>query len=150
VVTDPLGNVVTAVNDYRILAPARLADANGAVSEAVFDALGMVAATARRGRPGDARGSAVDGTEPDLDAATVAAYLDDPLGAGPALLGGASTRLVYDLFAFARTRDEAQPHPPVAATLSRENYGKRPGTRAGSPDPAGARLLRRFRPRAAT
>ena len=121
-VADPFGNVVTAVNDYRVLAPARLTDANGAVSEVAFDALGLVAAAARRGRPGDARGSALDGAEPDLDAATVAAYLDDPLGAAPALLGGASTRVVYDLFAFARTRDQAQPQPPAAATLSRESY----------------------------
>jgi RHS repeat-associated protein len=121
-VTDPLGNAVTAVNDYRVLAPARLTDANGAVSEVAFDALGMVAATARRGRPGDTRGSALDGVEPDLDAATVAAYLDDPLGVAPALLGGASSRVVYDLFAFYRTREEAQPQPPAAATLSRESY----------------------------
>jgi RHS repeat-associated protein len=121
-VTDPLGNAVTAVNDYRVLAPARLTDANGAVSEAAVDALGLVTATARRGRPGDTRGSALDGVEPDLDAATVAAYLDDPLGTAPALLGGASTRLVYDLFAFFRTRDDAQPQPPAAATLSRESY----------------------------
>jgi len=121
-VTDPLGNAATVVNDYRVLAPARLTDANGAVSEAAFDTLGMVAATARCGRPGDTRGSAVDGVEPDLDAATVAAYLDDPLGAAPALLGGASTRVVYDLLAFYRTRDQAQPQPPAAATLSRESY----------------------------
>jgi RHS repeat-associated protein len=88
-----------------------------------FDALGMVAATARRGRPGDPRGSTVDGLDPDPHTATIAAYLADPLGAAPALLGNASTRIVYDLFAYARTRADAQPRPPVAATLARESYG---------------------------
>ncbi|MEU4419672.1 SpvB/TcaC N-terminal domain-containing protein [Actinoplanes sp. NPDC024001] len=117
-VTDPLGNTVTVVNDYRVLAPARLTDPNGAVSEALFDALGMVAATARRGRPGDPRGSALDGVDPDLDDATVAAYLADPVGAAAELLGAAGSRIVHDLFAYARSGAD----PPVAATLVRESY----------------------------
>ena len=121
-VTDALGNTVSAANDYRMLAPVRLTDPNGAVSEAMFDALGMVAATARRGRPGDPRGSTLDGVDPDPDDAVVAAYLADPVGAAAALLGGASTRLVYDPFGYARTSSDARPQAPVAATLARESY----------------------------
>jgi RHS repeat-associated protein len=121
-VTDPLGNAVTAVNDYRVLAPRRVTDPNGAVSEVAFDALGLVAATARRGRPGDPRGSTLDGLDPDPDDTAVAAYLADPLGAATMLLGGASTRIVYDLFGYARTSGDPQPQPPVAASLTRETY----------------------------
>ncbi|GIF68466.1 hypothetical protein Ais01nite_65010 [Asanoa ishikariensis] len=125
-VTDALGNTVTAANDYRVLAPVRVTDPNGAVSEALFDALGMVAATARRGRPGDPRGSTLEGVDPDPADTTVAAYLADPVGAAAALLGGAGTRLVYDLFAYARTSGEAQPRAPVSATLARESYDGEP------------------------
>ncbi|HEU4425053.1 MAG TPA: SpvB/TcaC N-terminal domain-containing protein [Pilimelia sp.] len=125
-VTDALGNTVSAANDYRVLAPVRLTDPNGAVSEATFDALGMVAATARRGRPGDPRGSTLNGVDPDPADTAVAAYLADPVGAAAALLGGASTRLVYDLFAYTRTSGDAQPQAPVTATLARESYDGEP------------------------
>jgi RHS repeat-associated protein len=121
-VTDPLGNAVTADNDYRVLAPRRVTDPNGAVSEVAFDALGLVAATARRGRSGDPRGCSLDGLDPDLDDAAVAAYLADPVGTAPALLGAAGTRIVYDLFGYARTSGDAQPQPPVAAALGRQTY----------------------------
>ncbi|TNH27810.1 hypothetical protein FHG89_17035 [Micromonospora orduensis] len=121
-VIDPLGNDVAAVNDYRVLAPRQLTDPNGAVSEVAFDALGQVAVAARRGRPGDPRRCTLDGAEADLDDSTVAAYLTDPRGAAPALLGGAGSRIVYDLFAYARTSGDEQPQAPMAATLVRESY----------------------------
>ncbi len=38
------------------------------------------------------------------------------------ILQGATTRLVYDLFAFERTRNQARPHPPVVYTLTRETH----------------------------
>jgi RHS repeat-associated protein len=121
-VTDPLGKVTAAVHDYRVLAPRLLTDPNGNRSEVAFDALGLVAGTARRGKPDEAVGATLDGFEPDVDEATVAAYFADPLGAAAPLLTGASSRVLYDLFAYDRTKDDAQPRPAVAATLARETY----------------------------
>src|SRR6185437_5670220 len=102
------GKVTAAVHDYRVLAPRLLTDPNGNRSEVAFDALGLVAGTARRGKPDEAVGATLDGFEPDADEATVAAYLADPLGAAAPLLAGASSRVLYDLFAYDRTKDDAQ------------------------------------------
>ncbi|CAN98730.1 Rhs family protein [Sorangium cellulosum So ce56] len=55
-VTDPLSNVVEAVPDYRVLAPLKLTDANGNVSEVRFDALGRVTLLAVMGKPGAGEG----------------------------------------------------------------------------------------------
>ncbi|AUX35897.1 MULTISPECIES: SpvB/TcaC N-terminal domain-containing protein [Sorangium] len=55
-VTDPLSNVVDAVPDYRVLAPRKLTDANGNVSEVRFDALGRVTLLAVMGKPGAGEG----------------------------------------------------------------------------------------------
>jgi RHS repeat-associated protein len=115
---DAVGNTVDAVNDYRVLQPWLLVDPNGNRGEAAFDALGMVVGTAMRGKVGERVGDSLTGFEPDLDAAAVAAHLADPLAAPHALLGAATTRLVYDLFAFRRDGS-----PAVVATLSRETSG---------------------------
>src|SRR5207302_1221190 len=50
------------------------------------------------------------------------ALLADPLVVPGAILAGASSRLVYDLFAYQRTRDVPQPAPPVVYTLLRETH----------------------------
>src|SRR6185369_3996374 len=47
---DALDNVVSAINDYRVLAPAELTDPNLNRSAVAFDALGMVIATAVMGK----------------------------------------------------------------------------------------------------
>ncbi|MGF7239041.1 MAG: SpvB/TcaC N-terminal domain-containing protein, partial [Frankia sp.] len=54
---------------------------------------------------------------------TVAAYLRGPLADPAPLLGGADTRVLYDLFAYLRTGSD----PAVVATLTRETFG--PATR---------------------
>ena len=48
--TDPVGNVVRAAYDYRVLAPFEVTDPNGNRAQARFDALGMVVATAVMGK----------------------------------------------------------------------------------------------------
>ena len=71
---DPLGNVTRAVNDYRVLAPSELTDANLNRIQVAFDALGMVIATAVMGK-----------------------------AAGPVegdTLANPTTRLVYDILRF--------------------------------------------------
>ncbi|MET8454397.1 RHS repeat-associated core domain-containing protein [Streptomyces sp. NPDC005209] len=119
---DPVGNVVTAENDYRVLKPHLVTDANGNRTEAVFDSLGLVAATAVMGKATESLGDSTAGLTLDPTDGQVADYLRDPLADPHTLLAGATTRLVYDLFAYHRTRASARPAPPVVATLSRETH----------------------------
>ncbi|WP_052423585.1 SpvB/TcaC N-terminal domain-containing protein [Nonomuraea candida] len=120
---DAMGNRVTAErNDYRVLRPSQVADPNGNRTEAAYDALGFVAATAVRGKPEENAGDSLAGLEPDPTGEQIAALLDSPLADPHAMLGRASTRLVYDLFAYHRTADRPDPQPAVVCTLARETH----------------------------
>jgi RHS repeat-associated protein len=131
---DALGNAVTAGrrntagalvangNDYRVLQPGLVMDPNRNRSEVLFDALGLVTATAVMGKPNQQLGDSLRGVESDLSELVVVSHLQDPLDDPQSILGGATTRLVYDLFAYVRTRGDAQPQPPVVYTLAREAH----------------------------
>lgn len=119
---DALDNVATAVHDYRVLQPRLLTDANGNRAEAAFDALGLVVGTAVMGKTSGSEGDSLAGFLADLDESVALAQLADPLADPHAVLGPASTRLVYDLFAYLRSRDEPQPQPAVVHTLARETH----------------------------
>lgn len=134
---DALGNRVTAGHrrpdgsldttqpsglDYRVLQPWLVMDPNRNLSTVAFDALGLVVGTAVCGKPGEGIGDTLEGFGPDLTDAVVLADLDDPLIDPHSLLGGATTRLVYDLWAFHRTRDQADPAPMAVHTLRRETH----------------------------
>jgi RHS repeat-associated protein len=119
---DALGNVASAVYDYRVLQPRLMTDPNGNRAEVAFDTLGMVVGTAVMGKTREVKGDSLDGFVADLDDATVLAHLADPLTDPHAILQRASTRLVVDLFAYTRTRDEAQPQPAVVYALARETH----------------------------
>ncbi|GIF45860.1 RHS repeat-associated protein [Asanoa ferruginea] len=114
---DPVGNVVTADNDYRVLRAALVTDPNGNRTATAYDLLGMVAGTAVLGKPGELSGDSLDGFEPDPDDAAVLAHLADPLAEPHPLLRDATSRFVYDLFAY--VRDSA---PAAVATISRETH----------------------------
>ena len=58
--TDALGNVVEAVNEYRVLQPVQITDPNGNRSAARFDGLGMVVATAILGKEGAGEGDTLE------------------------------------------------------------------------------------------
>jgi RHS repeat-associated protein len=132
--SDPLGNTVTAGTrtaegtvaddgrDYRVVGPRLIADANRNRSAVACDALGMVVATAIMGKPERPEGDSLDGLEPDPDDAVVAAHLADPLTDPYSILGSATTRLVYDLFAYQRTAADPRPQPACVYTLARETH----------------------------
>ncbi len=119
---DALGNVARAANDYRVLQPATVTDANGNRRAAAFDALGHVVATAAMGKPAEAVGDSLAGVVADLTDAAVAAHLADPLTGGLGLLGQATSRLVYDLHAFVRAGQ-----PAVVSTLTRRLHARDAG-----------------------
>jgi RHS repeat-associated protein len=121
---DPLGNRTQAVNDYRTLQPRMVTDPNGNRSEAVFDALGMVVGAAVMGKaePAARQGDSLLGFVADLDESTALAHLRDPFANPHDILQRAGSRLVYDLFAYHRTRNDPQPQPATVYTLSRETH----------------------------
>nr|WP_304750967.1 SpvB/TcaC N-terminal domain-containing protein [Rhodoferax sp.] len=133
---DALGNRVTVnANDYRVLQPRLVSDPNRNQTEVAFDTLGMVVGTAVMGKPlpapveGDAlTGFLVDLTQAQLDGLFNA---PDPHTHAVALLKDASTRIVYDLDRFRRTRqenarDSVKWQPACAATLARETHANAP------------------------
>ncbi len=119
---DAAGNLTVPGNDYRVLQPRLVMDPNRNRSVVAFDALGMVAGTAVVGKPEENRGDSLAGFEADLPEAAVAAHVANPLAAPQALLRQASTRIVYDVMAYLRTRSDPQPQPAVVGSLSRETH----------------------------
>lgn len=128
--TDPTQPPVARANDYRVLQPALVMDANRNRVAAAFDALGFVVGTAVMSKPEDTpqRGDRIDTTfKADLTQLEIDQFLADPKGPLAAtLLRAATTRNVYDLAAFWRSQDAATAAPVVAATLARETHTSEP------------------------
>jgi RHS repeat-associated protein len=123
---DALGNTVRAVNDYRVLQPGRITDPNGNRTDAAYEVLGHVAGTARMGKETESLGDSLAGFAPDLDLATVRAFVSDPHALAPELLQGATTRVVYDPDRYARCGQ-----PPFAASVARETHASDPAAAGG-------------------
>ena len=81
-------------NDYRVLQPWRVMDANRNRALVAFDALGMVVGTAVAGKPEENLGDSLDGFVADLAEAVILDSLADPLAAPQAILGRATTRQI--------------------------------------------------------
>jgi RHS repeat-associated protein len=119
---DALGNTTSSVSDYRLLAPRAMTDPNGNRSEVAFDVLGMVVGTMVMGKVTENLGDSLANFVTDLNDATVATHLQNPLVDPQAILQRATTRLVYDLFAYSRTKSQPAPQPAVVYTLARETH----------------------------
>jgi RHS repeat-associated protein len=127
--TDSMSNVVIASNDYRVLAPALITDPNGNRAAVSFDALGLVAATAVMGKPGEHLGDLLTGFHSDLIQSQIDGFYDadDPNTLAPALLGEATSRVVYDPHRFWNSRkaapeDPSKWQPAFAAIIARETH----------------------------
>jgi RHS repeat-associated protein len=127
---DELGNRTTVVRyDYRVLQPRLISDPNQNRTEAAFDALGMLAATASMGKPppAPAEGDTLDGVVPDPDDDAVEALLSDadPVAAARDVLGESTTRFLYDWDRYRRSRlvNPSAPErwlPTATVTIARE------------------------------
>ena len=112
---DAVGNETTAEPDFRVLQPKMVTDPNGNRAEARFDALGMLAGTAARGKAmGPIEGDSFDDFATDLTPAEIKTFFDslDPRAHAVALLGTVTTRILYDL----------ERVPPCAASIARETH----------------------------
>lgn len=117
-------------NDYRVLQPRLVMDANRNRAAVAFDALGMVAGTAVMGKPEDSpqRGDLLDAAfNPDPTQAEIDQFLANPKGPVAAtLLGKATTRIIYDLTGYFREPDPDKRQPAFAATIVRETHASDP------------------------
>jgi RHS repeat-associated protein len=93
---DPLGNIVLAVNDYRVLVPSQLTDPNLNRVAVAFDALGMVVKTVVMGKVGAGEGDT----------------LDQP-----------TATVEYDLLRWQNPDSTGVPRPALAHSISRERHG---------------------------
>lgn len=109
-------------NNYRVLQPKILSGPNRNRTLVAFDALGMVVGTAVMGKPEEALGDSIDGFESDLTETAILDHLADPLIDPHAIIGRATTRLVYDLFAYHCSKDQPNPQPIVSYSLARETH----------------------------
>jgi RHS repeat-associated protein len=130
---DTAGNLITQGNDYRLLQPTLIMDANRNRIAVAFDTLGMVVGTTVMGKPLPApvEGDSLVGFVADLPEAVILSHLANPLTSPQTILGRATTRLVYDLFAYHRTKSLANPQPAVVYTLARETHDSDPVPASG-------------------
>jgi RHS repeat-associated protein len=127
--TDAVGNRATAERlDYRMLQPHLVTDINGNQTEVAFDALGMVAGTAVRGKQQNV-GDRLVAFEANLTPAQIGLFVEaaDPRATAALLLKDATTRVVYDFDAFRASRrahpdDRTKWRPAYAATIARETH----------------------------
>jgi RHS repeat-associated protein len=88
----------------------------------------MVVGTAVMGKPPPepVEGDSLDLFETDLTEAAIIDHLQNPLADPQGILRRATARLVYDLFAYFRTKDQPDPQPAVVYTLARETHDRDP------------------------
>jgi RHS repeat-associated protein len=127
--TDAVKNTATVAYDYRVLQPGLLTDPNNNRTAVSFDLLGLVAGTAVMGKATENLGDSLSGFIADLTQAQIDGFYaaNDPHTFAGALLGNATTRVVYDLLQFVNTRaatpnDPSQWAPAFAATIARETH----------------------------
>jgi RHS repeat-associated protein len=125
---DAAGTLLASGADYRVLQPRLVMDPNRNRTAVALDALGMVAGTAVMGKPAPAavEGDSLSGFDPELTNAVIVDHLANPLANPQALLQHATTRLVYDLFAYQRTKAQPNPQSIVVYTLARETHDSDP------------------------
>jgi RHS repeat-associated protein len=125
---DAVGNTVSAEGDYRVLQPKLVTDPNGNRAEDAFDTLGQVAGSAVMGKVTENLGDSLAGFRADLTQAEIDQFFRDPKGLrAAALLGKATTRIVYDPSCLYRSQKADPDHPEkwqpaFAAIQARETH----------------------------
>jgi RHS repeat-associated protein len=120
---DPLNNQISADNDYRVLQPSLVTDPNGNRSQVIFDVLGMVTGTAVMGKASETKGDLLPSEfNPDPTPTEIDNFFKHPCITAADLLGGATTRVIYDLGRYRLTASSQNPEPAFAATIVRETH----------------------------
>ncbi|KAK4924499.1 hypothetical protein LTR49_008388 [Elasticomyces elasticus] len=121
---DSMGNKVKCKNDYRVLEPVVITDPNGNGTAIAFDALGLVAGTAVMGKTSETLGDNLDGFVANVSSDDIKQFFLQPKDPqiGAKLLGGATTRIIYDVTRYWLELDPQERMPVFAVTLSRESH----------------------------
>ncbi|KAG7284482.1 hypothetical protein NEMBOFW57_010857 [Staphylotrichum longicolle] len=114
------GQIEPGGNDYRVLKPVLVSDFNRNRVAVRYDALGLLAGTALMGKPEESLGDVLDTFTATLSDDAVERFVANPEALARELLGSATNRIVYDLFAYLRTKESENPQPSLAATIARE------------------------------
>jgi RHS repeat-associated protein len=121
---DPLGNKVVAKNNYRTLQPEYITDPNMAINEVLFDALGLVTATAvHKGQVGDS----LVNVQADLTQKQLNDFIVNPKDQAMTRLGPATTYTIYDINRYYYLKSNPD-KPPYAVTIMRETHSSDPIT----------------------
>jgi RHS repeat-associated protein len=121
---DALENEATAEIDYHRLAPKRITDANGFVTEARYDELGVIVTTSPSGHAGDAPW----GFDPlALVVARAPSSLAEAIADPSHWLQGAATFVAYDLDAWSREGKPTSVLTLTAEALLHDGPTTRPG-----------------------
>ena len=118
-VTDALGNHTSVSNDYRVLQPHRLSDPNDSVTDLHFDTHGLVVASAIEGHRGETRDILVQNKSYEI--ADPTNFFADPISQRKALVGAATTRILYDPLAYFRS-SPGSPNPVWSCVLARQKH----------------------------
>lgn len=123
----PLHSLVQIANNYRVMQPQQITDPNGNRAQVAFDTLGMVVGTAVMGKVLEQKGDNLTGFRADLGEGEIVHHIDFPLIDPHDILANATTRLVYDLNRYRRTRQVLPDgreigQPAVVYTLARETH----------------------------
>ncbi|KAK3168862.1 hypothetical protein OEA41_005310 [Lepraria neglecta] len=108
--------------DYLVLKPTLIMDTNLNRTACSYENLGILTATATKGKPEETRGDLLIGFEPFMTEKQKAAYLENPLEGGPPVFGEASIRIVYDDLAYYRTKFSQNPLPTATASITWETH----------------------------
>ena len=119
---DPDLPLVLSGQDYRVLQPVLVMDANRNRSAVAFDALGLVVGTAVMGKPDEALGDSLEGFNPYLTQEAIKLHFQSPLADLHRLLGNATVRFVYNLSAFDSSKKQSFLLPSGMSTLTRETH----------------------------
>jgi RHS repeat-associated protein len=119
---DAADTITMQGNDYRTLQPWLVMDQNRNRSQVKFDIFGRVVGTALLGKPEELLGDSLAGFNSDLTQATALSHIENPLVDPHAILNDATTRLVYDLFAYQRTKNDPKPKPTLVYKVARETH----------------------------
>jgi hypothetical protein len=119
---DPAKPLVRNGVDYRLLMTTLIMDSNDNLTLFTYGILGMVAGLAIQGKPNQIFRDSLTGFKSDLSETEIATYLADLVAQGQSVLGNATTRTVYDIWAYYRTNSQPQTSPVVAASIFRETH----------------------------
>lgn len=121
---DPLLPLEKSGLDYRLLKSVLAMDPNRNCVALAHNVLGYVAGSAVLGKPEDSDGDSLEHFEPNITDADIARHFESPLASGEHLLGGATTRYVYDIFAFQRNVDSETGDGPATrmSTVARNTH----------------------------